>query len=436
MPINVLHITPHLGGGVGRVVLNYLIKAKENQLFNHSVICLDYANEEALSFTKENHILLQDKCAEKPSVIIQEIQKSDIILVHWWNHPLLYDFLIRQEIPPSRVIFWSHISGFHPPYIFTEKALSYPDLFVFTTPLSLDCDEVKNFSGDKNKLHTVWSTGGLEHIKHHPIHSHDTFNIGYIGTVDYCKIHPDFIKICAQINIPDVKFIICGNGDYSIIQKEAQKMGIAEKFEFKGHVKNIAEYLEVFDIFGYPLNPYHYGTCDQVLQEAMAAGVVPVVLNNKMEKYMVKDKETGLVANNIEEYIYLIEFLYKDSSYRQKLSAQAKIYSYNTFSLEKMTDEWEKIFYKSLEIPKSIKKWNVDYEDLSASEVFIESLGAYGELFKLFLYTNDKEKKDLLLTKIKNLINSPLWTATTKGTPKHYYSFFKEDKNLKIWSEL
>ena len=47
-----------------------------------------------------------------------------------------------------------------------------------------------------------------------------------------------------------------------------------------GKIDNIEPYLAVFDIFAYPLNPNHYGTAEQVLQEAMAAGVVPVVFNN------------------------------------------------------------------------------------------------------------------------------------------------------------
>ena len=45
--IKILHITPHLGGGVGRVVLNYLSKYKNNLDIKHRVVCLDYANDEA-----------------------------------------------------------------------------------------------------------------------------------------------------------------------------------------------------------------------------------------------------------------------------------------------------------------------------------------------------------------------------------------------------
>lgn len=448
--LKILHITPHLGGGVGRVVLNYLVKTKEKYSFNQKIICLDYANENALKVLKDNEIDYFDNGWRYSQKILSEIEKSDIVLVHWWNHPLLYDFLIRQPLPESRVILWSHISGFHPPYVFTEKILSYPDMFVFTTPVSYEVKEVQDFmkqchcekQSDEatqiKKLRYVWSTGGLDHVKNIKHKEHEGFNIGYIGTVDYCKMHPDFIKICSKINIPDVKFIVCGGPNQKELKSEARKMGIPDKFEFTGHVSDIAEYLSVFDIFGYPLAPYHYGTCDQVLSESMASGVVPVVLANAMEKYMVKDKITGLVAQDEEEYIKAIEYLYHNPDKRKKLSHNAKNYALEVFSLDKMIKEWENIFNELLLCPKTSKKWSLDHKKSSftSAEVFLEALGEYGKIFSDFLNAKTEEDKNKAVEKIKVLAKNPLWQAKTRGTVHHYYEFFKEDQILQYWSNL
>lgn len=418
---NILHITPHFGGGVGRVLLNYLIKTRNNK-----VICLDYANENAEKTLKNNQIEFIQNAYLEPQKMLEEIKNADIVLIHWWNHPLLFEFLVKQTLPPARIIFWSHISGFHSPYVFTEKALSYPDLFVFTTPLSFETNEVKAFQ-EKNKLKTVWSTGGVEHVKNIQPKHHTGFNIGYIGTVDYCKIHPDFIKICSKINIPDAKFIVCGGNSHEEIKQQAEAAGISDKFVFTGLITDINKYLEIFDVFGYPLAPYHYGTCDQVLAESMAAGVVPVVFSNKMEKYMVKDKITGLVANNEEEYIQAIEFLYNNAEYKNELSQNARKYAQETFSLNTMIKDWEKLFQEVLNMPKSVKKWklNIAPENLSYSDIFLEALGTYGEDFKF----NRVEK-------IKELAKSPIWQTKTRGTVHHYCEFFKDDKTLHYWSQL
>ena len=61
----VLHITPHLGGGVGRVLLNYLEKVKENPDFLHKVLSLEYANDTALSALQSTGFSLTDKMSDK-----------------------------------------------------------------------------------------------------------------------------------------------------------------------------------------------------------------------------------------------------------------------------------------------------------------------------------------------------------------------------------
>ncbi len=415
----ILHITPHLGGGVGSVLLKYLMKN-----VHHKVLCLDYANNNAVETLKTNNIEFIDNAYYAPQKILEEIKNADIVIIHWWNHPLLYDFLVRQTLPPCRIIIWSHVSGFHPPYVFTEKILSYPDLFVFNTSLNFETKEVIKFN-NKDKLHTVWATGGINHVKNINKVTHQGFNIGYIGTVDYCKMHPDFLKICSKINIPDVKFIVCGGSAHNELKYEVQNLGIADKFEFTGLIPDITKYLSKFDIFGYPLADYHYGTCDQVLQEAMAAGIVPVVISNRMEKYMVKDGITGIIADNEEEYIIAIEYLYKNHAFKRELSDNAREYALETFSLEKMCVEWEKMFKKVLNFPKTEKKWPLNIKNLTAKDVFLEALGEYGDDFRF----NRIEK-------IKEYAKSPLWQAKTRGTPHHYFKFFPKDESLSFFSKI
>jgi len=435
----ILHITPHLGGGVGRVLLNYLSKVRDDPSIVHSVVCLDYANHKAVEVAKNIGLSLFDKMSAKKQEILDIIADSDIVLIHWWNHPLLYDFLVREQLPPCRVIMWSHNSGFHPPGVFTDKVLAYPDLFVFTTPMSYKTKEIQNLTDEQKKsLSVVWSTGGVKHVKSVKPKTHTGFNVGYIGTVDYAKMHPDFLNICNQVNIPNVKFIVCGEPSEKEIKKEAKELGIAEKFNFTGLVSDITEYLSIFDIFGYPLAPYHYGTCDQVLAESMAAGVVPVVLANQMESYMVKDGITGIVAKDKEEYIKALQELYHNRKLRNKLSQRAKEYAMRTFSLEKMVYEWEKIFNGVLDFPKTVRKWKNSKkgEDILPKDVFLESLGHHGKDFVSYCNTESDEERKSAIKKIKKLAESANWQAETRGTVHHYNSFFPNDPYLSVWSQL
>lgn len=436
---SILHITPHLGGGVGKVLLNYLKNTHTDNNFTHRVICLDYANEKAVETSKSFDIVLSDNMHRHPGSILEQIQGADIVLIHWWNHPLLYDFLVRQTLPPSRIILWSHISGLHPPYVFTEKIINYPDKFVFTSPVSFEADVITHLSDEyKKSLRVIWSTGGVHHANAVKPRIHSGFNIGYIGTVDYCKIHPDFLDICRQIMIPEVTFYICGGPMEKVLKEQAEKLGIGNKCHFTGHVPDIIDYLSLFDVFGYPLAPYHYGTCEQALAEAMAAGVVPVVLANRTESHMIETGVTGIVAKDPQNYIEMVSHLFVNDGLRNLLGQNAKKYAMKHFSIEKMIQDWENLFDETLTRPKTIKQWKYPMKSatITPKDIFLESLGVHGEAF--MTHVKAKTNNDLISSKnkIMKIAQTPSWQADTRGTAHHYNSFFKEDRYLSIWSQL
>lgn len=437
----ILHLTPHLGAGVGTVLLNYLSKVANDPAFAHTVLCLDYVNQYAVEVANKAGFPLFGDMSKKKSEVLDFIADCDVLLIHWWNHPLLYDFLVREQLPASRVVFWAHQKGSPAPNNFTDKIFRYPDMFVFTTPLSYDTKEVQNLPAEhKKKLHDIWSTGGVECVQSVELKKHAGFNVGYIGNVDYAKMHPDFLDICNQVDISDVHFIIVGGPNGKQLEEEAAHRGIGHKFHFTGFVSEGEkwEYLSQFDVFGYPLAPHHYGSCDQVLQESMAAGVVPVVLANPMESYMVKDGVTGLVAKSKVEYVIKLQEFYHNHELRAYLSKNAQEYAIKTYSLEKMENEWNAIFNQLLNTSKTIKKWEIakKTEEISPKDVFLESLGDYGEDFIFYCHAKNNEEKEMAIQRIKKLAKSANWQSETKSSVHQYHSFFYNDVYLSEWSKI
>ena len=436
----ILHITPHLGGGVGSVLLKYLEKVKGTGDRSHKVISLEYANEKAKLASKAIGISLEDKMSSDHSGMLTAISQADVVLIHWWNHPLLYDFLVRESLPPARIIFWSHISGFSPPCVFNQPSLNYPDLFVFTSPLSLEVAEVKNLREERQKaLRVVWSTGGIEHTASVMPKPHARFNIGYIGTVDYGKMHSHFLKMSSMVKIPGAQFIVCGGPSEKQIQKESMQYGKGERFVFTGQIKDVSNYLSEFDIFGYPLAPYHFGTCEQSLGESMAAGVPPVVLANRTERYIVEDGVTGIIAADEECYVRALEGLYRNPDLRQRLSDNARKAAMQRYSLDLMITLWENIYNETLRLPKIERQWTGKHrgQNVSPANLFLESLGTHGKEFLCSLNAHDENDKEATKDDIRKLYESShLWRSSTRGTANHYHYFFPDDKALKCWSDL
>lgn len=424
-PLNVIHFSPHLGGGVGQVLLNYLFTVKEASRFNHTIFCFDSINNKAKNFLEAKEISYKEKITDV-ALILEEIVKTDIVVIHWWNHPLLYDFLVRISLPPCRVVFWSHVSGHEPPQVFSHTLFDYPDFFIFTTPMSYMNKSVSTYQGDFSKFQVIWSTGGLEHIQSVKPICHDSFCVGYIGTIDFSKMYPHFISMCSKIHIPNIQFIVCGDGgDLDAMKTEVIQKNLQDKFIFTGYVEDVANYLGLFDVFGYPLNSNHYGTCDQVLAEAMGCGIVPVVFGNNMESYMVHNSYNGFVVKTEEEYIQAILTLYDDKRLREHLGSNAKEEAFRRFSIKETVLAWEKTYIELMRLPKKARKWSGKYSgvDVKAYQVFLESIGTYADVFE----SANQEK----ITELMG--GSHSWSSPTKGTPAHYNYFFVDSK-LQSWN--
>ena len=116
------------------------------------------------------------------------------------------------------------------------------------------------------------------------------FNVGYIGTLDWVKMHPDFLEISAGIRIPEARFIICGRGaGEAKLREAARSRGLEDRFQFLGFVEEIASIIEVLDVFGYPLCAGNYSAADLVLQEVMFAGVPPVIFAHGGTQVLIQD---------------------------------------------------------------------------------------------------------------------------------------------------
>jgi hypothetical protein len=428
----ILHIIVHLGGGVGTVLLNWIKRDKNNQ---HTILCLNntyYKNYyKGYEKTYDNNVIFENM-RHKYTQINEWVKASDIVVVHLWNHPLLFEFLINASMPECRLCFWAHVSGLYPPYNFFEKLISFPDIFVLSSPISFEAKEIKELPPTlKEKLITIWTTGGLnEYFNITPI-THEGFNIGYLGTLDYTKLHPNFVDICSKIHIPDVKFIMIGVGrDTEKIKQQVKDKRIDSKFLFTGIVddKTLYHYLSIIDIFGYPLNPLHFGTCEQVLGETIAAGIIPIVMKNPAEEYILFQSLVKFVCSNEDEYIHNIELLYRERSKRSSIVNLMQEHVTQLYDSDKMVKSWGNVFDNLINKAKKERVWDIQdtITKKQGHKIFIESLGDYGKIFE-----------DNNIDEIHKLYASNLqWYSMSKGSPKQYLESFPDDEILKEWVKL
>ena len=319
--MKVLHVTPHLGGGVGKAhaALRGALPVEIDQTF----VLLEAPRDRRYMELIENggaRVIVADGLDQ----VAQLAGSADIVQFEFWNHPRLFECLANCQFPAIRSVFWSHISGVSKPLIppgLMEEAMR----FVFTTRASLDNASLAFLSeAARSRIAVINSGFGFPGAERGVPARDRKPAIAYLGTVDFVKMHPVFFDAIDSLTGDDVRVAVWGAIDPSgPVAARARAMRHPERVEFRGETAEPAAALAEADIFFYPLQPDHYGTAENALIEAMSLGLVPVVLNNAAEMAIVRDGETGFIASSIEESASLLQMLLSSPDIRERVSRNA-----------------------------------------------------------------------------------------------------------------
>jgi hypothetical protein len=253
--------------------------------------------------------------------------------------------------------------------------------------------------------------------------------------VDFVKMNSRYVEMSANVRVPEARFIVCGRGeDYETLRQQAEASGAASRFEFRGYVPDINAVLERLDVFGYPLCEDNYSSAELVLQEAMAAGVPPVVLPHGGAGQVVIHNYTGLVARNEEEYSRAVEYLYEHPEERARLSRNAEGYARKHFDAASAAREFDAILADLLAEPKKRLSAPTTGETRTGADQFIESLGAHGEAFRVSRKGGDLNA--VLRAEEWIARTSPLLAGAATGGILHYRGFYPSDALLCLWAGL
>ena len=292
-------------------------------------------------------------------------------------------------------------------------------------------------SGVPNRISAVHSCSGLSRVANVRKKPHSEFNVGYVGTLDFSKLHHSFVEMSAAVKIPNVKFSIYGLGnDYNVICQQIQMMGSADKFHFYGYVEDIAAAFSMMDILGYPLAPHHYGTGEQVLIESLGAGVPVVVMNNGPEKIIIRHGYNGMVVNSTEEYSRCLEYLSTHPELVNKMSQNALEYAQGKFTIQTILDQFDEIYDDMIIQPRKKRELlKRHFTGVSGDLVyFLNSLGEHSlSYLESVTSTNMLE---LLEADRKIARENVPYTSDAKGTIFQYRRYFSSDSWLTFWCGL
>ncbi|WP_306605874.1 glycosyltransferase family 4 protein [Azonexus sp.] len=423
--IHVLHVTAHLGGGVGKV-LSRLVEqsARSQDGIQHTIATLEAPEKSQFADHVETH---GGKLVIRPT--FDELNRlaasADIVQLEWWHHPAMAAWMCSGNLPPMRLIIWSHVSGLHPPQILPDFVRA-PHRFLFTSPCSLEHSALSQLEPDiRQRIGVVFSSGGFDDLPNparHPIHKQ--LRAGYVGTLNFAKLHPQLMDYLAAVDLPEFRLSMVGDPTTGKeLEAQAKHLGMDDRIELCGYRTNIAETLAGFDVFVYLLNPLHYGTTENALLEAMAMGVVPIVMDNPAERQLVRDGETGLRITSPQHFADALRWLVDNPEHYLRLAKNAAAEVRHRFSVDRTCNGLDTHYTTVVDEEKK----SFDFCSIFGQGPADWFRSCQGEQIWRF--------PDRLTDIPACILEGPHYLyELTKGSVFHYHRAFPDDPRLAAWS--
>lgn len=415
--MKIVHVTPHLGTGIGAAYAGLTAPMTDPNDLRHEILLLEPPQKPAyVERVEQNGVRVV--CQPSRTAIERSFRNADIVQLNWWNHPIMSEFLYRFPDVPVRTIGWIHVSGCNYPYLRGDFLDKFDKVF-FTTPYSYENEEVKNRL-DKLKTTVLYGASDLNRFLDMKKKEHDDFRIGYVGTLDFCKLHPKFLSFCrAAFSVAqNIRFVLIGDTQNETeIRRQAKEYKIEDRIEFKGFCTNIVDELSELDCFGYPLNPFHFGATENALLEAMASGLPVIALNQNTEKHIIQNGRDGFLVENAEEFAAIVKRLYWDKELRKTVGKFAQNKIREQYSIKRIREKSIACYRSLLKIDKHL----VRFDDLCGPNPS-----------DWFLYFVQKGRKEIIDGRFTEL--EEIFKGKSKGSIRQFAAYFPDDAKLIRWT--
>ena len=436
----ILHIIHELsGGGAARETVNVARYLNAALGYRHKIISLKPSDQDGLALAQSAGIeVIQDPTRDE---LFREIETADIVQFEWWNCSLISS-LYHISFPDCRLVTRYHVAGDKAPHIITPNHLKFADMNILSKAENTVLKQFdKSWSG--SRVHCILHGADFDRMRAIHQRPHDGFNVGYIGTVNFVKMHPDYIEMSNRISIPDVQFKICGTLGEPGLMAEVKRLQVEHKFDFLGYVDPLDDVIAEMDVFGYPLCPDTYASTELVLQEVMYAGIPPVVFPYGGVTQTVHHNQNGYVVQNADEYVKAIEYLYKNPDERKRLGNSARDYVKMHLGVEKTARHYDEVYRRLMNWQKKPHRWGQDSHvdaialpgnsiQLTPAEIFIESVGEKaGAVFR----TSIKGKMIDQVIRAEVNIKKSTYVLAKNGIIR-FRNLYPEDPYLNLWAGL
>jgi glycosyltransferase involved in cell wall biosynthesis len=412
--MNLLYIVPKLnyGGGVGNVIaeLNAFHSIEKN--VTATVVSLEktYSPDFYRRIKAEGGTL---RIAPGTDALRTLIDRSDLVVVVYWNHPLVTEFLKWYdtawiEVP---IIISVQVNGQNPPQIVPEWVVANADGIIKLRYTTFLRDAQKPFVD-------LFPFMSLPlHPPAPPVHA-IPFTVFYAGSLNRFKRYSRLIDLNNRIANPNVRVEYWGAGED---QEFTQQLETSSKGMYCGFSSNIYQDFQQKHLLVNPQSELSYGSFEKIMFECAWMGIPSLVLQNSFISQLIQDGVNGIVAPDEKTYLECIEHYSRDASAFNELATRTYDWAHSMYSLTDMTRRLGEFYDQML----STTKHSAKQVNLPGTIIDTVLAGIGYEHVQRF----EEQVGDETIERLDYMLHC-------EGGLMHYLEFYPDDKELSHLTHL
>lgn len=184
-----------------------------------------------------------------------------------------------------------------------------------------------------------------------PVRPNGNIVVGSVGRLDLMKAHDILLRAITKVE--GVRVVILGEGEQRpALEKLAIDLGVRDQIDLLGWVENPRAYLPEFDVIALPSRSEGFPLA---VVEAMLAARPVVATRVGSVSEAVTDGETGILLDkdDIDGLAAALCRLRDDPALRVQLGKRGREVAVNRFTVEQMTANYERLWYKLVTAPQA-----------------------------------------------------------------------------------
>ncbi len=413
--MRIIHILPKInygGGGIGDI----FSEVRALQQFQIETDVTIVSLETAFSMER----MLQARSlgirlivAPRKGTLDSLLLYTDLVVVSYWNHPLLTAFLVwwvsqNFQIP---LVIRVNVNGLTLPQVLPSWVVHCASGILYSHPdtLTRHTDE----SLPSIQLFSPHFINMPEVIKKPERDNASDFVAFYAGSLNRFKRLPNLFDLHDRISLSQFRIEYWGAGeDPSTSDKLANlKFGV-----HKGFSKNIYTDFSDNHLLLNPQSHLSYGSYDKIRVECAWMGIPSLVLKESHIAVHVENGVDGLIASDEQEYLEKLKWIARDIKAWESLSEATYHHIRKTYQLEEITKSTIRFYREVFSAgPRSIPHISLPLTPLSR---LLSGMGHWSE----FIISDPEKLSDLEIE----------YALHCEGGVIHYANMQGMDSDIKV----